>query len=227
MEIKGQFYQCFMHSNWASTYKVCKNIFCDIRFTIHFWHIPFDSQLKSMFQKIWNAYVHLKNEVQKLLLKYKLNDRNIACTKADKVWWNWPNFFLCKRIIFQFFAVKLGHFRDNSIVFICYKHSKIRKQRKTKLCRIDSKCRKRKLKSFNRLSIRQKSVVKHLWVKQRLDSENDLEWNLPLFLYFALIKFIWSTFWSFFGALNFERGRKINLELGCKNRKHWQIHELF
>ena len=42
-------------------------------------------------------------------------------------------FFLCKCIIFPFFAVKLGHFIVNTSFFICYKHSslttKIGKQR--------------------------------------------------------------------------------------------------
>ena len=34
-------------------------------------------------------------------------------------------FFLRYRLLFPFFAIKLGHFIDNSIVFICYKHSSL------------------------------------------------------------------------------------------------------
>ena len=55
-----------------------------------------------------------------------------------------PNFFLCKRIIFPFFAVKLGHFIVNTYYRICYKHSSLRakmgKWRKIKVGRIASIC---------------------------------------------------------------------------------------
>ena len=51
-------------------------------------------------------------------------------------------FFILKRIVFPFFAVKLGHVIVYSSLFICYKHSsltaKIGKQRKTKFGRFDS-----------------------------------------------------------------------------------------
>jgi hypothetical protein len=52
-----------------------------------------------------------------------------------------PNFILRKTKIFQFFAIKLGHFELETI-FSCYKHSslttKIGKRKKSKFGRIDS-----------------------------------------------------------------------------------------
>ena len=78
------------------------------------------------------------------------------CSSLGQVVWNiilclklltwirsYQTFFLRKRKIFPFFAVKLGRFIENTPFFITYKHSnlkaKIGKQRKTKFGRIGSR----------------------------------------------------------------------------------------
>ena len=82
-----------------------------------------------------------------LLLLLKYQDQNSHCLIRVKLQYNsrsryYKTLFLCKRIIFLFFALKLGHFILNTSFFhllLSLKlNSKIGKQRKTKLGRIDS-----------------------------------------------------------------------------------------
>ncbi len=53
-----------------------------------------------------------------------------------------PKIFLCKTKNFPFFSFKIGYFKVQKNIFLCYKHSsltsKIRKTKKSKFGRIDS-----------------------------------------------------------------------------------------
>ena len=89
----------------------------------------------------------------------------ISCDEENRGQ-SYQTFFLRKRIIFLFVAVKLGHFIVNASFFICYKHSrltaKIGKHRKTKIGRINSCQSATIFQFFRRLLVLKKVFLPHL-----------------------------------------------------------------